>query len=158
MHSGNDRSSVTGFNPGSGEHTTMAIKVLGIHHHAVRINDNDQPLEAVRDFYTNVLGLEADTNRPNVPGVPGWWINIGEKNQIHLMGGDFPSPLVKVPGQDPVAPHVALAVESIADVKAELDSKGIPYWTLSGVAGPDTEQLFVRDPCGNMIEMQQRKL
>ncbi len=136
----------------------MAIKVLGIHHHAVRIDNSGQPLEAVRDFYTNILGLGADETRPNVPGVPGWWINIGPSQQIHLMGGDFPSPLVKVPGQDPVAPHVALAVESIAEVKAELERRGVHYWTLSGVAGPDTEQVFVRDPCGNMIEMQQRSM
>ena len=136
----------------------MAIKVLGIHHHAVRIHDNEQPLDAVHDFYTNVLGLSADEGRPDVPGVPGWWINVGSSQQIHLMGGDFPSPFAKGPGQDPTAAHVALAVASIAEAKAELERMGVPYWTLSGVAGPDTEQVFVQDPCGNMIELQQREL
>ncbi len=134
----------------------MAIKVLGIHHHAVRINDNEQPLSAVHDFYTNVLGMSADAGRPDIPAVPGWWINVGEGQQIHLMGGDFPSPFAKGPGKDPTAVHVALAVEDIAEAKAEFERLGVPYWTLSGVAGPETEQVFVEDPCGNMIELQQR--
>ena len=136
----------------------MAIKILGIHHHAVRINDDNQPLEAVHDFYSNVLNLQADEGRPEIPSVPGWWMNVGGKNQIHLMGGDYPSKFAKGPGQDPTSPHVALAVEDIVEAKAELDRLGVPYWTLTGVAGPETEQVFVEDPCGNMIELQQLQL
>jgi catechol 2,3-dioxygenase-like lactoylglutathione lyase family enzyme len=133
----------------------MAIKILGIHHHAVRIDDREQPLDAVHDFYTKVLGLNHDQGRPNIPGVPGWWINIGDSGQIHLIGGDFPSPAAKGPGQDPAAPHIALAVESISEAKAELVRLGVPHWSLTGVAGPEMEQIFVNDPCGNMIELHQ---
>jgi len=49
----------------------MAIKVMEIHHHAVRIDSGNHPLETFLDFYTNVLGLENDTGRPTVPGIPG---------------------------------------------------------------------------------------
>jgi len=133
----------------------MAINIIGIHHHAVRINDQSQPLDAVHAFYTEVLGLPHDRGRPSIPGVPGWWINVGQDGQIHLIGGDDPSPVARGPGQDPAAPHVALAVKSIAEAKAELVRLGVPHWSLVGVAGPDTEQIFVNDPCGNMIELHQ---
>ena len=133
----------------------MAIKILGIHHHAVRIDSARQPLEAVHDFYTNILGLGEDEGRPNIPGVPGWWIDVGDSGQIHLIGGDLPSPVARGPGQDPAAPHVALAVESIVEAKAELVRQGVPHWSTTGLAGPETEQVFVNDPCGNMIELHQ---
>lgn len=133
----------------------MAIKILGIHHHAVRIDAQGQPLDAVHDFYTRVLGMDHDEGRPDIPGVPGWWINVGDDGQIHLIGGDYPSPFAKGPGQDPAAPHVALAVESIVDARAELERQGVPFWSMAGVAGPEMEQIFLTDPCGNMVELHQ---
>ncbi len=133
----------------------MPIKILEIHHHAVRIDAGAQSLDAVRDFYVNVLGLSYDGNRPNFPGVPGWWMNVGDGGQIHLIGGDLPSPFAKGPGQDPTAAHVALAVENIIEAKAELVRSGVPHWSLVGVTGPESEQIFVNDPCGNMIELHQ---
>ena len=133
----------------------MAIKVLGIHHHAVRIDQGNHSLDTFRNFYSEVLGLEADPGRPNVPSVPGLWIDVAGSGQIHLMGGAFPSTLCKTPGEDPVDVHVALAVEDVTAAKAELERLGVYYWSLMGVAGPETEQLFVRDPAGNMIELHQ---
>jgi hypothetical protein len=38
---------------------------------------NRRKLEAVQKFYEDVLGLEADPGRPKIPGVPGFWINVG---------------------------------------------------------------------------------
>jgi hypothetical protein len=35
----------------------MGIRVLELHHHAVRIDSEQPKLEAVQQFYTNVLGL-----------------------------------------------------------------------------------------------------
>src|SRR5260370_8299950 len=91
----------------------MGIRVLEIHHHAVRIDAEPPKLEAVQKFYADVLGLEADPGRPTIPGVPGFWINVGEGGQIHLIGGAQPSPLAKGPGQDPPTPHVTLSVSAI---------------------------------------------
>lgn len=133
----------------------MAIKVLEIHHHGVRIDAGDQTLETVQGFYTDVLGLEADKGRPNIPGIPGMWMNIGEVGQIHLIGGALPSPVAQGPGRDPTVPHVALAVADIVETRAELDRMGVPYWSLKGVAGPEAEQVFLNDPCGNMVELHQ---
>ncbi len=130
----------------------MAIKVLEIHHHAIRIDG--VPEQAILDFYTNVLGMEADKGRPTIPGIPGFWINVGEVGQLHLIGGSVPSPIAGRPDQDPAAPHVALGVESVPETKAELERLGIPYWT-TRAANPELEQLFVNDPRGNMIELHQ---
>jgi hypothetical protein len=40
-------------------------------------------------------------------------------------------------------------------VKAELERRGVKYWSLMGVVGPEAEQIFLRDPYGNMIELHQ---
>ena len=90
----------------------MGIRVLEIHHHAVRIDSEPPKLDATQKFYQDVLGLEADPGRPKIPDVPGFWINVGEGGQIHLIGGEQPSPLAKGPGRDPTILHVALAVTS----------------------------------------------
>jgi catechol 2,3-dioxygenase-like lactoylglutathione lyase family enzyme len=133
----------------------MAIEVLGIHHHATRIDAEPERLGAVQDFYKTVLGLGADPGRPTIPGVPGFWINVGQGGQIHLIAGAQPSPLAKGPGQDPTIPHVALAVADIRATKAELDRLGVKYWSMTGINGPEAEQVFVNDPSGNMVELHQ---
>ena len=133
----------------------MGIRVLEIHHHAVRIDSEPPKFKAVQKFYKDVLGLEADPGRPKIPGVPGFWINVGEGGQIHLIGGEQPSPLAKGPGQDPTIPHVALAVADIKETKAELDRLNVPYWSMTGINGPAAEQIFINDPSGNMVELHQ---
>ena len=100
----------------------MSIRVLEIHHHAVRIDSEPPKVEAVREFYADVLGLDADPGRPTIPGVPGFWINVSQGGQIHLIGSQQPSPLAKGPGQDPTISHVALAVADIQETKAEARS------------------------------------
>ncbi len=133
----------------------MAIEVLEIHHTGVRIDTGAQKLQATVAFYKDVLGLSRDTGRPTIPGIPGAWINVGEVGQIHLIGGDQPSPVAKGPGQDPTRPHVAFAVRSIVDTRKELDRMGMPYWVIEGLTSPDSTQLFMNDPCGNMVELHQ---
>ena len=133
----------------------MAIRVVEIHHHAVRIDGDEAALAANLDFYQGLLGLTPDGGRPALPGIPGFWMNVGEIGQIHLIGGEQPSRFAQGPGKDPVIPHIALAVADIAEAKAELDRRGAPYWSLKGATGPEAEQLFLRDPHGNMVELHQ---
>jgi len=52
---------------------------------------------------------------------------------------------------DPGRPTVA----DIRATKAELDRLGAVYWSMSGINGLEAEQVFVNDPCGNMIELHQ---
>ena len=133
----------------------MAIRVLEIHHHSVRVDGGPHKLDEVEQFYSGVLGLDADPKRPKIPGVPGFWINVGASAQIHLIGGQQPSPLAKGPGQDPTIPHVALAVADIQEAKAEFERQGVPFWSMTGINGPAAEQIFVNDPSGNMVELHQ---
>ena len=102
-----------------------------------------------------VIPTARDTGRPTIPGIPGMWINVGEVGQIHLIGGEQPSPMAKGPGQDPTRPHVAFAVADIVATRAELDRLGVSYWTIEALTSPDSVQLFLNDPCGNMVELHQ---
>ena len=133
----------------------MAIEILEIHHTGVRIDTGAQKLSDTKAFYKNVLGLERDQKRPTIPGIPGAWVNVGEVGQIHLIGGKQPSPVAKGPGEDPTRPHVAYAVKSIVETRAELDRLGVRYWVIEGLVSPDSTQVFMNDPCGNMVELHQ---
>ncbi|MDP1749062.1 MAG: VOC family protein, partial [Reyranella sp.] len=96
-----------------------------------------------------------DKSRPTIPGIPGAWINVGEVGQLHLIGGKQPSPVAKGPGEDPTRPHVAFAVADILATKKELDRMGMKYWQIEGLTSPDALQVFMNDPCGNMVELHQ---
>jgi hypothetical protein len=49
----------------------------------------------------------------------------------------------------------ASAVRSIKETRAELDRMGVKYWVIEGLVSPDSTQLFMNDPCGNMVELHQ---
>ena len=136
----------------------MAIKVLELHHHGIRIGKEDGEVEKARAFYSDVLGLETDAGRPTIPGIPGFWMYVGEgesTSQIHLMGAVGMSPVARSEKEDPTHPHVALAVEDIQEAKRDLDARGIWYWQIEGLVGQGSDQIFVRDPFDNIIELHQ---
>jgi len=136
----------------------MAVRVLELHHHGVRV-----PLSKVEEtnrFYTQVLGLQPDATRPEIPNVPGSWMYVGQEGkptaQIHIMGTTgAPPPWAKSSLQDPTRFHVALAVEDIQQTRAELDRMEIPHWVMEGLVGPQSLQVFLDDPAGNLIELHQ---
>ena len=131
----------------------MAVKVLELHHHGIRVN----PAETEKSlaFYRDVLGLSPDAGRPNIPGIPGYWMDCGNDTQIHIMGCEGTSRYAKGPKQDPTTLHVALAVPDVQEAKRELDRMGVKYWVIEGLTSPDSTQVFMNDPCGNMVELHQ---
>jgi catechol 2,3-dioxygenase-like lactoylglutathione lyase family enzyme len=136
----------------------VSIKVVELHHHGIRIGKTPEELEAARQFYTDVLGLETDSGRPTIPGISGSWIYVGNDThtaQIHLMGVVGTSTMARSEKEDPTRPHVALAVEDIREARRELEQRGIWHWRIQGVVGPDSDQVFVQDPFGNVIELHQ---
>ena len=136
----------------------MSIRVLELHHHGIRIGTTKEEVESGRRFYTEVLGLQADPERPDLPGVPGYWMFVGNDENtasIHLMGAEGISPLALSPKEDPTLPHVALAVEDIHEAKRELERRGIWFWQIQGLVGENSDQVFVEDPFGNLIELHQ---
>ena len=122
------------------------MKVLELHHHGIRIDPTDDAVAKARRFYVDVLGIPADSQRPDIPGVPGLWLDVGNgarSAQIHLMGAAGKSPSARSDTEDPTIPHVALAVADIAEARRELDAQGVSYWQI------------LHDPFGNMIELHQ---
>jgi len=132
----------------------MAVKVLELHHHGIRIGPGEADLKKALHFYRDVLGLQVDEGRPEIRGVPGYWVYVGDTAQIHLMGAAGLSPAAKGQGMDPTITHVALAVPDVQEAKKELDRLGAKYWTIQGLVG-EYEQIFLYDPFGNMVELHQ---
>ena len=128
----------------------MTLKIVELHHHAVRVAPTPSAAAEARRFYTEVLGLGADDGPSALPGTPGHQINAGPAAQIHLIGAAG-SPAGRGDTIDPSAPHVALAVASIAEARAELDRLGVRYRVLPGEL-PESEQLFLADPSGNLVD------
>ena len=120
------------------------MKVTRFHH--VSVNSNDAPIETMVAFYRDVLGL-SDQPRPDIPGVPGHWHVVGNQ-ELHLVGAPPAGA-----GIDPTGNHYCVAVEDLDAATEELDERGIDY--VRAVQGERTVQIWIADPAGNTIELQQ---
>jgi catechol 2,3-dioxygenase-like lactoylglutathione lyase family enzyme len=117
------------------------VRVTRILHHSVNVEGHLAECEA---FYQRLSlpGLP----RPDIPGVGGRWLGAGSA-QVHLV--DAPEGASEI---RPTGPHVCFGVEDLADAIAELERDRIPY--LRGAQG-DVVQIWVADPAGNTVELQQ---
>jgi catechol 2,3-dioxygenase-like lactoylglutathione lyase family enzyme len=120
------------------------MKARRILHHSVNVEGE---LDAAEAFYTRVLGLEIEPGRPEIPGVGGRWLRVGDA-EIHLV--DAPVADASIRSTDA---HVCLAVDDIGAAIASLDDAGIAYERAA--QGP-VVQVFLADPSGNIIELQER--
>jgi catechol 2,3-dioxygenase-like lactoylglutathione lyase family enzyme len=114
--------------------------------HHVSVNTNSTPLNEMVDFYRDVLGL-ADLSRPEIPGIPGHWHAVGDQ-ELHLVGAPPNGTPIDSTGH-----HYCVAVTDLDAAIAELDEQGIAYQR--GVQGAGTVQIWIIDPAGNTIELQQ---
>lgn len=121
----------------------MSIRISRFHHAGFLVADADRAAE----FYETVLGLST-LDRPDF-GFPGRWYDLGNGHQLHLMQTDR---LPGNTGEPKFDRHIALEVPDLDEAARELDSLGVPYARSSGRAG--AEQIFIRDPDGNMIELR----
>jgi catechol 2,3-dioxygenase-like lactoylglutathione lyase family enzyme len=115
------------------------MTISGLHHVSINVDD----VAAANHFYIEGLGLEP-IERPDL-GFVGSWLAAPDGLQVHL---------IEVPGYTgPEGNHFALAVDDIDVEIAELRSKGlrVPDWR-DGGAG---RQVFLRDPSGNIVELNQ---
>ncbi len=120
------------------------MKVQRFQH--VSVNANGTPLEEMVSFYADVLGLE-DKPRPEIPGVPGHWNVVGDQ-ELHLVGAPPTGNAI-----DPTGHHFCVTVEDLDVAVAELEWRGIEY--VRAVQGAGTVQIWIRDPAGNTVELQQ---
>ena len=119
------------------------MKITRIMHTSVNVAGE---LPETRTFYSDVLEL-AGAQRPEIAGVGGAWFRAGDA-QVHLVDATKAGM-----GIDPVGPHFCLGVEDIGAAVAELDERGIEYF--SATQPPDILQVWFCDPAGNTIELQQ---
>jgi catechol 2,3-dioxygenase-like lactoylglutathione lyase family enzyme len=120
------------------------VKVTRFHH--VSVNTDATPLDEMIAFYRDVLGL-TDVERPEIPGVPGHWHRVGDQ-ELHLV--DAPA---SGAGIDPTGDHFCVSVDDLEAAVAELEERGIEY--VRAVQGAGTVQIWIADPAGNTIELQQ---
>ncbi|HEY8048038.1 MAG TPA: VOC family protein [Ramlibacter sp.] len=121
------------------------MPALGLNHYNIRAG---QPLIGrVRDFYVDVIGLREGARPPF--DFPGHWLYAGDAAVVHL---------VETPGsQAAAAPpdaldHVAFTCTDIDAFEASLKARGVDY-RKSGVPGAPVQQLFLKDPAGNGVEL-----
>lgn len=130
------------------------IKTGRLNHVAVNVTDVDKS----REFYEKVIGLKK-LPRPKI-NIPGEWYGVGD-NAIHLIGGE------RRPREiDPTGPHIAIQVEDIEETKRTLNEMGITFLDAAVMMAkmnlsPEQmkmvgKQVWVKDPDGNTIELQER--
>jgi len=113
------------------------------HHTSFPVKD----LARSRAFYEDILGL-APKPRPDL-GFPGVWYQAGA-GEVHLLqvmeGIDVGAP---PPALNPMAQHVAFAIDDYAAALTLLRQHGLEVFETSAAQG----QMWVRDPDGHIIEL-----
>ncbi len=132
----------TGTAGGQCRRSGSTVKVTRILHHSVNVEGD---LDECVEFYRR-LSL-TDTPRPAIPGVAGHWFAV-EQAQVHLV--DAPAGRRRHPARP--GPTSASASRTSDAAVAELEDAGIPF--VRGWQG-EVEQIWVADPVGNTIELQQ---
>ena len=122
------------------------MKVTRVLHASVNVTGR---LDLADDWYRRLLGLEP-VLRPSIDGIPGAWFAVGDV-QLHLVGARDPAPAI-----DPTTHHVCFAVDDLDAAVAELEAAGITYRRgEQDHQGAIVHQVFVLDPAGNLVELQQ---
>jgi len=113
----------------------------GVHHVSLVVRD----LEAARRFYVGVLGLDEIARPPF--RFPGLWLRSGAQ-EIHL---------IERPGfAPPEGQHFAFRARGLDVLAARLAAQGIEVRGPIDVPGAG-RQAFLRDPTGNLIELNEPK-
>ncbi len=113
---------------------------LGVHHVSINVRDAD----ASTRFYVDVLGLTERDDRPDF-GVAGAWLQAGDQ-QVHLIEVADVEP--------PEGQHFALRVTDLDAAREHLVAHGVDVSEPSRI-GDVCVQAFLRDPTGNLIELNQ---
>lgn len=120
------------------------MRITRFHH--VSVNCNKATLAEMVSFYDGVFGLDSK-DRPEIPGIPGHWFDVSDQ-ELHVVGTPPLGSEIDSTGN-----HFCLAVEDLDKAIAELEDRKIPYER--AVQGAGTVQIWINDPAGNTIEIQQ---
>jgi glyoxylase I family protein len=126
--------------------TTRPTMIAPIHD-AYPISD----LEASLRFYTEVMGLKL-LPRPELPFAGAWLADEAGRVEIHLFVSDALKPGAGARPSN-MARHAAYAVDDLEAWRAYLKENGLAL--LERNAPGRAPQVFVTDPDGHTIELQQ---
>ncbi|WP_319379728.1 VOC family protein [Thiomicrorhabdus sp.] len=120
----------------------MAV-VFGLDHVSLLVGDADKALQ----FYQKVLHVGV-LPRPDL-GFPGYWLDLGGGQSLHLMQLENSYASAKRPEHGGRDQHFALRVDSIDFFAEELAVLGVAFTrSKSG-----RKALFFRDPDQNAVEL-----
>jgi hypothetical protein len=128
----------------------MTLNGMELHGHAIRLKP-DLVDESIH-FYQHVLRLSPDSESPQIPEIPVFWMDWENDVQILLFGVEGRIPIRSAAGSRPVRPSRALGVPGMAEAGPEPDRLGVPYWR---VGRDQRQQLFIDDPSGNQVELHE---
>jgi catechol 2,3-dioxygenase-like lactoylglutathione lyase family enzyme len=119
------------------------MQIRRLLHAAVLVSD----LDRARRFYEGVLGLRQKKRHDF--DFAGAWYELGE-GELHLMvaAGNLPSAAER-PRRDN---HIAFQIDDLDEARRMLETAGLDYRESSS----GLPSIFVRDPDGNLVELQQR--
>jgi catechol 2,3-dioxygenase-like lactoylglutathione lyase family enzyme len=120
------------------------VKVTRFHH--VSVNCHDAKLNDMVSFYGGLFGLGSKA-RPDIPGIAGHWFDVSGQ-ELHVVGAPPQGSSIDITGN-----HFCVGVADLDDAIAELEERSIPYER--AVQGAGTVQIWINDPAGNTIELQQ---
>ena len=119
----------------------MELRIARLVHAALLVTNLDE----AKRFYGGVLGLK-EKPRPDFD-FPGAWYDLGEC-ELHLMATLEALPAAeRRPRRDY---HISFQVEDLEAAKRALEEAVLPFRESSSGRG----SIFVRDPDGNLIELQ----
>src|SRR5207253_8105471 len=113
---------------------SLTMPLNALHHITVQTND----LEATRDFYRDILGLEVGF-RPDL-NFPGYWLYCGDVPVVHLVPKD--NAIGGGPSPDTGAfDHFAFLASDFRGIKLTLDKNRVKYRE-NNIAYPQIVLLF----------------
>ena len=123
-----------------------------LQHYTIEPSD----LEATKNFYCDVLGLE-NGDRPPL-GFPGYWLYSGGVATVHLLGERKPREGIVVRGTAKKFEdtgrfdHIAFAATDIEGVRKRLQSRNVKFREQI-VPRTGAAQIFLHDPDGVGVEL-----
>ncbi|MEY3660751.1 MAG: hypothetical protein RLZZ169_1577 [Pseudomonadota bacterium] len=128
-----------------------------LEHYLVMTDD----IEATRDFYRNVLGLEVGFRA--ALGFPGYWLYLGDTPVIHIAEWETYTkhsealgiPVTKRSDGTGVFDHIAFNGQNATQMIGHLQRLGVAFQR-NDVPHAGLVQLFLFDPNGLKVELNYR--
>jgi len=122
------------------------MPIDGLNHFNLRVHRSE--LEAVKDFYVDVLGLVIGERPPFDSS--GYWLYADNAPIVHLVEAN-PDESLAATGPN-VIDHLAFQCTDLEEATVRLQSAGVEFEARQ-VPGTTQHQLFMSDPVGVGVEL-----